>query len=139
MVPQDANVAPLKDATMAWLSLEGIPRYQDISPNNIMERKQAQTAPFEFFPKSAREKMFSATETVIRDIIKTPKKLKIAHMVQAFFISSTPEQTAEAMTLGASVKPFTNITPKARRTGKSDEKSVKKDRKFIKISAFEQK
>lgn len=63
-------------------------------------------------PKFAILYIVSTTVELINVIINTPKKLKIAAIIIAFFGFIDLVETQVAMAFGASVHPFTNITPK---------------------------
>lgn len=118
--PCRAREAPAKEAIMAWLSLEGIPKYQATTPKIIIEAKDAQNAQIPNVPSNpAREKTHSATEEFTTEIRKTPPKLHTAEIRHALFIEMAPEQTDDAMAFGASVKPFTKMTPRESKSAKT--------------------
>lgn len=118
--PCRAREAPAKEAIMAWLSLEGIPKYQATTPKMIIEAKEAQNAHMPKEPSNpASEKIHSATEEFTTEMIKTPPKLHTAESRQALFIETAPEQTDDAMAFGASVKPFTKMTPRESKSAKT--------------------
>jgi len=52
-----------------------------------------------------------ATEALIVVITRTPRKLKIAAIIIAFFASIALVETQVAIAFGASVQPLTSITP----------------------------
>ena len=63
--------------------------------------------------------MFLATELFMNVIINTPARLHIAAVNTAFLMESVLLQTQLTMALGASVHPFTNITPSVSRVAVS--------------------
>jgi uncharacterized membrane protein len=56
--------------------------------------------------------MVCATVAFTKVITSTPKKLKIVAIIIAFFGLIALVETQVAMALGASVQPFTKITPR---------------------------
>lgn len=118
---------------MAWLSLEGIPKYQATTPKIIIEAKEAQNAQIPRGPSNpASEKTHFATEELTIEIRKTPTKLHTAEIRQALFIEIAPEQTDDAMAFGASVKPFTKITPRESKSAKTPQGVSKISEKELK-------
>ena len=95
-----------------------MPRSQAPVANIITERRAEHRAawPLSEFEKSAHENMLCATELFMYVIKTVPRKLHTAAKQTAFFIDSVPLQTQLVMALGASVHPFTKITPSVRST-----------------------
>ena len=62
-------------------------------------------------PKSTILYIVAATEAFIDVITKTPRKLKIAAIMIAFLTPIALVETQVAIAFGASVHPFTRITP----------------------------
>lgn len=83
-----------------------------------MESRAAQRATSAFWvlsPKSTILLMVEATELLIWVMMNTPRKLKKALMMMAFLALRHRVVTQVAMALGASVHPFTKITPRVNR------------------------
>jgi hypothetical protein len=106
-LPQ-AAAAPDIDAIIACDSLVGIPNHHAPTAMIITDKSDAHNAPPE---TPAVSKMFFATVGNKTDESVTPKKLQIDASATAFFIDSAPEHTHPVIALGASVHPFTKITP----------------------------
>ena len=91
-------------------------------------------------PKSTMLLIVEATELLICVMMKTPRKLKKALMRMAFLALKQRVVTQVAMALGASVHPFTKITPRVkmvvtRRAG-FPRVSLRKPRNDKSISCF---
>lgn len=112
-VAPHAAAAPISAEIIACDSLVGIPKTQAPTASIITDASAAQSAASPVFgaEKSAHSKMFFATELFINVIINTPARLHTAAVNTAFFIESVLLQTQLTMAFGASVQPFTNITP----------------------------
>ena len=109
-----AMAAPESPAMRLWLSLVGIPKTETPTLYPTMESRAAQRAISAFWvlsPKSTILLMVEATELLIWVMINTPRKLKTALMMMAFLALKHRVVTQVAMALGASVHPFTKITP----------------------------
>ena len=67
-----------------------------------------------YLPKSIRESRWSATLVpTIADVI-TPRKLNVPLRIQALLFDQILELITPEIEFGASVNPFTNITPSTR-------------------------
>ena len=77
---------------------------------------KAMSAWWVFPPKSTILLMVEATELLIWVMINTPKKLKSALIHMALRTPIQRVVTQVAMALGASVQPFTNMTPSVSKT-----------------------
>ena len=113
-LPCIATAAPVIPAMSAWLSLVGIPKYHAATAQMTIADIAAQSAISDrraSFPKSAMLYMVMATEALIAVITRTPKKLNIAAMTIALRTPIARVETQVAIAFGASVHPFTRITP----------------------------
>ena len=112
--PHIAIAAPVSPAMSAWLSLVGIPKYQaptaHITIAAIAADSAMSAAPLSF-PKFTMFFIVIATFELISVITRTPKKLHTAAITIAFPTSIHLVETHVAIALGASVHPFTKITP----------------------------
>ena len=108
-----AIAEPESPATRAWLSLVGIPKYHAPTDHITIENSAAHRAIVAVAPSSPKETMFkivSVTELFTLLIKKQPRKLNIPEKITAFFSEMHLVVTLVATELGASVRPFTNIT-----------------------------
>ena len=99
----------------AWLSLVGMPNTQaSVAQSTIANSAalRAMIARSGSLPKSTILVMVSATVAFSRVITKTPRKLNSAAMRIAALGGIHLVTTQVAMALGASVQPFTRMTPK---------------------------
>ena len=69
-----------------------------------------------FAPKSTMLEMVDATLALMCVMMNTPRKLKMALMMMAVLGGRQRVVTQVAMALGASVQPFTKMTPSVSRT-----------------------
>jgi BioD-like phosphotransacetylase family protein len=102
-----------------WLSEVGMPKYQAAVAHRTMEKRAALSAMVlarTFVPKSTILEMVKATFLLTRVMMKTPKKLKTAASRMASFGLMARVEMQVAIEFGASVQPFTRITPVARMT-----------------------
>ena len=110
-----AMAAPDKPAISAWLSLVGIPKAQDKVAHMIIAVIAAQSAVIELLVFLSKFTIFfivKATFAFNRVMVITPRKLKKADINIALLIFIHLVATQVAIEFGASVHPFTNITPK---------------------------
>lgn len=106
-------------AMSAWLSLVGIPKYQAAVAQSTIAKRAAQRAiieSFGSFPKSTIFAIVWATVALMDVITNTPRKLNTAAIRMAFFGAMDRVDTHVAIAFGASVQPFTKITPKVNTT-----------------------
>lgn len=109
-----AVAAPDTEATRAWLSLVGIPKNHAVTAHKIIDKSDAHNARVTVFLSQSKVAMFVIEATTFpfkRDIIKTPKKFITAARITAFFGVNVRDETHVAIAVGASVQPFTIITP----------------------------
>ena len=76
----------------------------------------AMSAIWVFAPKSTMLEMVEATLALMCVMMNTPRKLKMALMMIAVLGGRQRVVTQVAMALGASVQPFTKMTPSVSRT-----------------------
>ena len=107
-IPPCAAAAPAIAAIMACDSLVGIPNNHALIASIITDNSAAHI-PLLSVP--AASKIFFATAGNSRTLITVPKKLHSVASITAFFILRAPEHTHPVIAFGASVNPFTNITP----------------------------
>ena len=101
-------------AISAWLSLVGIPNHHASTAQNTIANiaaVRAVSAACELLPKSTILYIVSTTVELIRVISNTPRKLNIAANNIDFLGESDLVETQVAIAFGASVQPFTSITP----------------------------
>ena len=113
-LPCSAMAAPVRPAMSEWLWLVGMPKYQATVPHTMMATiaaMSAMSACWESPPKSTMLKMVCATAAVNRDSTSKPRKLQTAAMTMANFGFMARVDTTVAIALGASVAPFTTMTP----------------------------
>ena len=114
-----AIAAPERPAIRLWLSLVGIPTLAAATLYTTIENNAAHSpisASCVFSPKSTMLLIVEATELFIWVIIRTPRKLKTALVIMADLTPMLRVPMHVAMALGASVHPFTKITPSVRAT-----------------------
>lgn len=131
-----ARDAPQTADSMAWLSLDGMAKYQHAIPKTTTVINEAQFAAEEYLPNPARAETLSETAEFTADIKKTPQKLNTADKRHARFIDKTPVHTEEAMAPGASVQPFTNTTPMASKSVKMSAGVYEKQKISVFIASF---
>jgi hypothetical protein len=110
-----AIAAPERPAIRAWLSLVGIPNHHAAVAQSTMANRAAQSAisaSSELPPKSTILYMVCATVALNMVMINTPRKLHTAAMAIAARGPNDLVETQVAMAFGASVHPFTNMTPR---------------------------
>ena len=120
-----AIAAPVRPAIRLWLSLVGMPNTEAATLYTTMENKAAHSAisaASVWPPKSTMLLIVEATELLILVITSTPRKLNTALIMIAVLTFRHRVAMQVAMAFGASVQPFTNITPSVsatvtRRTG----------------------
>ena len=109
-----ARPAPVSPAIKAWDSEEGIPKAQAKTPQAMTPTMPAHRAfkakPY-WEPKSTMLEMVSAVSLEMKNIERTPRKLKMADMTMAGWGLMHLVDTQVAMALGASVQPLMNTTP----------------------------
>ena len=133
-----AKREPLKEKIKAWLSLDGRPKNQAMTPNRtIVIKQERQTVkPWLLLPKSVRENMVFATLAPRIDDNNTPKKLNIPESKAPCHSFNTPESTTEKIEFGASVQPLTKTTSRAKKKVKKPRGVSMFDQKLIKITPF---
>ena len=109
-----AQATPARAQSIAWLSLDGIPKKELTVPKAIIVKSTMEMPIVTYLSNAPKEKTNCAIDVLIRVAITTPKKLKIPHRIQAFLYFIAPEEMAVATALGASVHPFTSKTIKAK-------------------------
>lgn len=109
---------PDKPAMSAWDSDVGIPKYQAAEAQSTIAKRAAHkaTKPSLLFPKLTILEMVSATDLLIIVITNTPRKFINAAIAIARFGSIDLVDITVAIAFGASVHPFTRMTPRVRRT-----------------------
>ena len=117
--PCTAIAAPDRPAIRLWLSLVGIPNTDAATLYTTMENSAAHKATRAISvspPKSTILLMVDATELLIWVITSTPRKLNTAliQIAERTFIHRVAIHVAIAF--GASVHPFTKITPRVSNT-----------------------
>ena len=111
--------APVSPAISAWLSLVGMPNaHAPIAHITIavIAAHRAIIAESVSPPKFTMFLIVMATFELTSDMIRTPRKLQAAAIIIALSTSMHLVDTHVAMAFGASVHPFTRITPSVRRT-----------------------
>ena len=114
-LPCSAMAAPVRPAISEWLWLVGMPKYQATVPHTMMATMAAMRAMsdcWESPPKSTILNMVCATAAVNRETTSSPRKLQTAAMTMAGFGFIALVDTTVAIAFGASVAPFTTMTPK---------------------------
>ena len=109
-----ATAAPVRDAIRAWLSLVGMPKNQAATAHITIERSAALIASDAVLLSLPKSEMFVIDETTFPlncDITKTPEKFIIDARIIAFFGVIVLDEIQVAIAVGASVQPFTIITP----------------------------
>ncbi len=117
--PGSAAAAPESPAARAWRSLVGMPNRQARTAQHTMAAMAAHSAvraPEVLRPKSAIVKMVSDTAPPATAAHRLPSRLQAAASQAARRKGSTPDTTAEAMALGASVQPLIRMTASSRST-----------------------
>ena len=110
---------PERPAISAWLSLVGMPNTKAAVAQVTMANMAALKAMIALsgsLPKSTILVMVSATLGLSMVITYTPRKLKIAAITMAARADIHRVTTQVAMALGASVQPFTRMTPSVNAT-----------------------
>lgn len=113
-----AIAAPVSPAISAWLSLVGIPNAHASTAHNTIADIAAESAicaSCAFAPKSTILYIVSATRGERSVITSTPRKLHAAAIRIAARGRTARVVTQVAMAFGASVQPFTKITPSVKR------------------------
>ena len=113
-LPCSAMAAPVRPAISEWLWLVGMPKYQATVPHTMMATMAAMRAMsdcWESPPKSTILNMVCATAAVNRETTSSPRKLQTAAMTMAGFGFIALVDTTVAIAFGASVAPFTTMTP----------------------------
>src|SRR5699024_37626 len=119
MPPWTAMAAPERPAIRLWLSLVGIPNIEAATLYTTIENNAAHKATRAWSvlpPKSTILLMVEATELLMCVMTRTPRKLNTALIQMAWrtFMLRVPIQVA--MAFGASVHPFTKMTPRVNAT-----------------------
>ena len=121
----NAIAAPDKPAIRAWLSDVGIPKYQATTAQTIIATIAAHNATEASLGPPVSETSISnrtillivaTTWLLISVITNTPIKLNTADISTALLGDIARVATHVAMALGASVHPFTKITPNVNNT-----------------------
>ena len=113
-LPCSAMAAPVRPAMSEWLWLVGMPKNHATAPHTMMAIMAAMSAMSAWCaspPKSTMLKMVWATAAVTSETSNSPRKLQMAAMRMAALGRIARVETTVAMALGASVAPFTTITP----------------------------
>ena len=113
-LPCRAMAAPVSPAMSEWLWLVGMPKNHATVPHTMMATMAAMSAMSDCCaspPKSTMLNMVWATAAVTSDTRSRPKKLQTAAMRMAALGFMARVETTVAMALGASVAPFTTMTP----------------------------
>src|SRR5699024_10591602 len=114
-----AMAAPDSPAIRLWLSLVGIPNMEAATLYTTIENRAAQSAIKATFvspTKSTILLIVDATALLICVISSTPRKLNTALIMMAVLTLRHLVAIHVAIAFGASVQPFTKITPSVSRT-----------------------